>query len=75
MLPLHIVGTDNTSTSHNKTIEINAYVSITAASYLFKLRTEKGHRVDLLWFTDGRHGDVGVVPVEGRSCTFACIMQ
>jgi hypothetical protein len=89
VLPLHIVGTNNRSTSHNKvlphttTIEINAYVSIAAASYLFKLRNRKKHKVDLLWLADGGRGDVVVVPVEGGSHTFdlarqrtsPCIMQ
>jgi hypothetical protein len=46
---------------------INAYVSIAAASYLFKLQNRKRHKVDLLWLADGGRGDVGV---EGGSHTF-----
>jgi hypothetical protein len=50
------------------------FQSLLHHTYL-NFETEKGHKVDLLWLIDGGRGDVGVVPVEGGSCTFACIMQ
>jgi hypothetical protein len=76
VLPLHIVGTDNMSTSHNKVLPHTTKTTTIEISFnrccivLTKHLNGKMQKVDLLWLTDGGRGDVGVVPVKGGSHAF-----